>query len=145
MTIRQILTEPDPKLRIKSKSVTKVDKEINLIVSDPLMSKALSKDDLFYFYNNKIYNINFKIYIIIFNIIMTLLVAEIGWNFLGNIKLAKKMILSAKKAGADAVKFQIWDPKYLKNGTWDNDGRKEIYQKAFINKSRYKILKNFSA
>ena len=31
----------------------KVDKEINLIVSDPLMSKALSKDDLFYFYNNK--------------------------------------------------------------------------------------------
>ena len=28
MTIRQILTEPDPKLRIKSKSVTKVDKEI---------------------------------------------------------------------------------------------------------------------
>ena len=45
---------------------------------------------------------------------MTLLVAEIGWNFLGNISLAKKMIKSAKKAGADAVKFQIWDPKFLK-------------------------------
>ena len=41
---------------------------------------------------------------------MTILVAEIGWNFLGNIDLAKKMIVSAKKSGADAVKFQIWNP-----------------------------------
>ena len=46
---------------------------------------------------------------------MTILVAEIGWNFLGKLSLAKKMILEAKKAGSDAVKFQIWDPKYLKN------------------------------
>jgi len=75
---------------------------------------------------------------------MTLLVAEIGWNFLGDIKLAKKMILSAKKAGVDAVKFQIWDPKFLKNGAWDNDGRREIYQKAFLNKKKYQILKTFS-
>ena len=43
------------------------------------------------------------------------LVAEIGWNFLGNISLAKKLILSAKRNGADAVKFQIWNPKNLKN------------------------------
>ena len=41
----------------------------------------------------------------------SILVAEIGWNFLGNIKLAKKMIVAAKKSGADAVKFQIWNPK----------------------------------
>ena len=39
------------------------------------------------------------------------LVAEIGWNFLGNISLAKRLILSAKRNGADAVKFQIWNPK----------------------------------
>ena len=39
---------------------------------------------------------------------MSILVAEIGWNFLGDISLAKKMILEAKKSGADAVKFQIW-------------------------------------
>ena len=39
------------------------------------------------------------------------LIAEIGWNFLGNLALAKKMIILAKKSGADAVKFQIWDPK----------------------------------
>ena len=60
---------------------------------------------------------------------MTLLVAEIGWNFLGNISLAKKMIKSAKKAGADAVKFQIWDPKFLKRGPWDKDGRRKSFLK----------------
>ena len=54
---------------------------------------------------------------------MTLLVAEIGWNFLGNLKLAKKMIYAAKNSGADAVKFQIWDPSNLKSGPWDKDGR----------------------
>ena len=71
---------------------------------------------------------------------MTLLVAEIGWNFLGNISLAKKMIKSAKKAGADAVKFQIWDPKFLKKGPWDKDGRRKIYEKAFLNEKKYNIL-----
>ncbi len=75
---------------------------------------------------------------------MTLLVAEIGWNFLGNISLAKKMIFYAKKAGADAVKFQIWDPKYLKKGPWDKDGRRKIYEKAYLNQKKYKILKQFS-
>ena len=45
---------------------------------------------------------------------MAILVAEIGWNFIGNISLAKKMIGAAKKCGADFVKFQIWDPKFLK-------------------------------
>ena len=47
---------------------------------------------------------------------MTILVAEIGWNFVGDLSLVKKMILKAKKAGADAVKFQIWDPQQLKKG-----------------------------
>jgi N,N'-diacetyllegionaminate synthase len=75
---------------------------------------------------------------------MTILVAEIGWNFLGKLSLAKKMILEAKKAGSDAVKFQIWDPKYLKNGKWDYDGRRKIYEKAFLDEKKYKILKQFS-
>ena len=55
------------------------------------------------------------------------IVAEIGWNFLGKIDLAKKMIISAKKSGADAVKFQIWNPKNLRQGPWDTDGRKALY------------------
>ena len=75
---------------------------------------------------------------------MTILVAEIGWNFLGKLSLAKKMILEAKKAGSDAVKFQIWDPKYLKNGKWDYDGRRKIYEKAFLDEKKYKILRQFS-
>jgi len=71
------------------------------------------------------------------------LIAEIGWNFLGNTSLAKKMIIAAKNSGADFVKFQIWNPKYLKEGAWDNDGRKEIYNKAFLNKKKYEKLNNF--
>ena len=71
------------------------------------------------------------------------LIAEIGWNFLGNISLAKKMIVAAKKSGADFVKFQIWNPKNLKDGDWDHDGRKEIYNKAFLNKKKYENLNTF--
>ena len=51
---------------------------------------------------------------------------------LKKISLAKKMILSAKKSGADYVKFQIWDPQFLKSGAWDNDGRRKIYEKAAL-------------
>ena len=36
MTIRQILTEPDPQLRIKSKPVLKVDAEIKKLMKDML-------------------------------------------------------------------------------------------------------------
>ena len=43
---------------------------------------------------------------------------------MGNMALAKKMILSAKKNGADIAKFQYWDPKNLKEGPWDFDGRR---------------------
>ena len=39
---------------------------------------------------------------------MTKVIAEIGWNHMGNLKLAKQMILSAKKNGADSVKFQYY-------------------------------------
>lgn len=72
------------------------------------------------------------------------IVAEIGWNFLGDINLAKKMILSAKKSGADAVKFQIWNPKNLKEGSWNNDGRRRLYEKSFLDKKKYKLLYYFS-
>ena len=74
----------------------------------------------------------------------TLLVAEIGWNFLGKLNLAKKMIGAAKQSGAHAVKFQIWNPYFLKNGKWDVDGRREIYKKAYLNIKKYKELLKFS-
>ena len=50
---------------------------------------------------------------------MTKIIAEIGWNHMGNLGLAKKMILSAKKNGADYVKTQVFDPTTLKPGPWD--------------------------
>ena len=71
------------------------------------------------------------------------IIAEIGWNFLGDLNLAKKMILLAKKNGADFVKFQIWDPKKLKIGDWDYDGRRKIYEKAYLNKEKYLKIKKY--
>ena len=73
-----------------------------------------------------------------------MIISEIGWNFLGDIKLAKKMIDSSKNSGCKIVKFQLWDPSNLKKGEWDNDGRREIYQKAFLSHDRYLELFNYS-
>lgn len=69
------------------------------------------------------------------------IIAEIGWNHMGNIGLAEKMIKAAKNAGADYAKFQTWQVKNLKSGPWDIDGRREIYQKAEINKELHIKLK----
>tara|TARA_B100001057_G_C22799282_1_gene930876 strand:- start:538 stop:1344 length:807 start_codon:yes stop_codon:yes gene_type:complete len=68
------------------------------------------------------------------------LIAEIGWNHMGNINLAEKMIIEASKAGADFAKFQTWQVKNLKPGPWDNDGRRQIYKKAELKKKDYDIL-----
>lgn len=40
-------------------------------------------------------------------------IAEIGSNHNGNIESAKKLILQAKQAGANAVKFQLWTMESL--------------------------------
>ena len=61
------------------------------------------------------------------------LIAEIGWNHMGSIPLAEKMIKAAKRSGADYAKFQTWSVKNLKPGPWDNDGRRQIYEKAELN------------
>lgn len=67
-------------------------------------------------------------------------IAEIGWNFMGDMELAHNMIKAAKKAGADYAKFQVWNPENLKPGPWDEDGRREIYNKACINNYRIEQL-----
>ena len=61
---------------------------------------------------------------------MTKIIAEIGWNHCGDINLAKKFIKAAKDNGADYAKFQTWSTSRLKKGSWDDDGRREIYEKA---------------
>ena len=55
--------------------------------------------------NNRVITFNKSPYII----------AEIGINHNGYLRLAKKMILESKKAGADAVKFQKRDASDLVN------------------------------
>lgn len=72
------------------------------------------------------------------------IIAEIGWNHMGDSDLAEKMISAAKSSGADVVKFQYWDPKYLKKGAWDSDGRREIYNKAALNPQKVIELKEIS-
>ena len=69
-------------------------------------------------------------------------IAEIGWNFMGEMKLAKEMISSASSAGATTAKFQYWNPKKLKKGKWDNDGRREIYEKAQLSETKIIELYN---
>ena len=74
---------------------------------------------------------------------MTKLIAEIGWNHMGDMKLAKEMISSAKGSGADFAKFQTFDIKRLKSGPWDQDGRRDIYEKAQLDLDKHIELKEY--
>ena len=79
---------------------------------------------------------------------MTKIISEIGWNHMGDMDLAKKMILESKNAGADFAKFQTWRVKNLKSGPWDNDGRLEILERSateFLNKFLTIELKKLSS
>lgn len=71
------------------------------------------------------------------------IIAEIGWNHMGELELAKHMIQSAISSGANVVKFQYWNPDYLTKGSWDEDGRREIYEKAALDLDTVKTLSNF--
>ena len=71
------------------------------------------------------------------------IIAEIGWNHMGDMNLAKTMIDVAKGCGADYAKFQTWSVKNLKPGPWDNDGRREIYEKAELTKEKHYELKDY--
>ncbi len=70
------------------------------------------------------------------------IIAECGWNHLGDMSLAEKMIYAAKDAGVDYVKFQTWKVSRLKPGPWDNDGRREIYKKAELSNGNHKYLQS---
>jgi len=58
------------------------------------------------------------------------IIAEIGWNWMGDMDLAKQMIKAAANNGATHVKTQVFNESRLKAGPWDTDGRREIYKKA---------------
>lgn len=67
-------------------------------------------------------------------------IAEIGWNFVGDLSLAFDMVKSASDANATFAKFQVWNPKFLKEGPWDTDGRREIYEKASLDTGKLREL-----
>jgi N,N'-diacetyllegionaminate synthase len=64
-------------------------------------------------------------------------IAEIGWNHMGDMGLAKEMVSAAAEAGADYAKFQTWSVDNLKSGPWDNDGRLEIYKAAGLSREQH--------
>ena len=72
------------------------------------------------------------------------IIAEIGWNHMGDMGLAEDMIEAASCSGANVVKFQYWNPKYLKKGAWDSDGRREIYNKAALTEEKISDLVDLS-
>ena len=73
---------------------------------------------------------------------MIKIIAEIGWNHMGDMALAEEMIESAAKNGADICKFQTWSESDLIPGVWDDDGRREIYKKAELTREKHYLLKD---
>ena len=82
-------------------------------------------------------------------------VAEISANHNGSIKLAKKLISTAKKNGADAVKLQTYSPETItinskrpefkiKKGLWKGYYLWDLYKKAHTPFSWHKELFNYA-
>ncbi len=81
--------------------------------------EKLSKTDFMSFDKVKLDNLRNKPFII----------AEIGCNHQGSIEMAKEMIVKAKNAGADAVKFQKRNNKELFS--------KDLYNQVYDNRNSY--------
>jgi len=83
------------------------------------------------------------------------IIAEAGVNHNGSFRIAKKLVVSAKKAGANAIKFQIFDsnelasknakkaPYQIKN-TKSNTSQLSMLKKLELNKKQFKELLLFS-
>ena len=74
---------------------------------------------------------------------MIKIIAEIGWNHCGDMNLAKQMAKAAADNGATYAKYQTWSVGRLKQGSWDKDGRREIYEKAELTKEDHIELINY--
>jgi len=85
----------------------------------------------------------------------TLFIADIGANFDGCLEKAKKLVLAAKKAGADVVKFQsflsskiVSGPSFAKmglkgvHGTWEKP-IEEVFKEAEFPRPWHKKLFNY--
>lgn len=94
--------------------------------------------------------------VVVGNYMPPYIIAEIGANHNGDMDLAKKMILSAKEAGAHCVKFQSWTPKsliskeeYDRNQSYNDSKKKhfgslkEMVQKYALTDDQHRELKKF--
>ena len=67
-----------------------------------------------------------------------LIIAEAGANFNGDLEIAKKMILEAKRVGVDVVKFQCWSKdNIMVESMWKN---KEAEMKSFGHTTQEELL-----
>lgn len=71
------------------------------------------------------------------------IVAEIGLNHNGDLNLAKQMIIKAKHAGADAVKFQVYKTDFFIHKGFALD-QYNILKKYELNYKSFQELKIFS-
>ena len=83
------------------------------------------------------------------------LIAEISANHTGSIQKAKKLILTAKKNGADLVKLQTYEPRNMtinsslkdflvKDGLWKGYKLWDLYKEAQTPLKWQKELFNYS-
>jgi len=70
---------------------------------------------------------------------MTFVVAEIGINWDGDLKLAREMISKSKQLGCDAVKFQAFDLEIVKNHL-----EKERLLRSSISQENIQKIANFA-
>ena len=84
----------------------------------------------------------------------TYFIAEIGVNHNGKLSLAKKMILAAKRSGANAVKFQTFKAKdlvapqtkkvaYQKNTTSPNESHYQMIKSLELSEKMHHLISKF--
>ncbi len=82
------------------------------------------------------------------------IIAEVGINHNGDLKLAKKMILAAKEAGVDAVKFQTFRTEefiqdkeemytYQSQGIQVTESQYEMFKRTEFSEEEWKEIKSF--
>lgn len=71
------------------------------------------------------------------------IIAEIGANHNGDMKIAKKLIDAASECGCDAVKFQSWNPKNLWVKGTLNSELQEMADSFFLKEDQHKMMKDY--
>ena len=69
--------------------------------------------------------------------VSTFIIAELGVNHQGDMKVATKLIVAAKEAGADACKFQTYDPDILE----PPGPRREMLRRLMLSHGQHRVLK----